>query len=140
MFRSIGAVVAGIIVGFALVIGVEVFGMIVYPFPEGADPNDMDVCRKHIASCPGWILAVSAILWGLTAFVSVWVATRLGSGRHPAHGMIIGLLLCLAVGFNMWMLPYPLWFDLANIVAFPVAIYFGVRIGRDPAPSQTSTE
>ena len=139
MFRSIGAVVAGIILAFALVAGIEGLGAVVHPFPPEADPHDIEVCRKHVANCPGWILAVGAVLWGLTAFVSVWVATRLGSARHPAHGLIIGLLLRLAVGFNMWTLPYPVWFNLANVVAIPAAIYFGARIGRGPVDPSEQT-
>lgn len=132
IIRSVAAVVAGFIVAFALVVAIEGLSAIVHPFPPGVDPNDMDVCREHVARYPAWILAVAGVLWGLTVFVSVWLATRLGTSRHPAHGIIVGLLLCLAAGFNMWMLPYPIWFDLANIVAFPAAIYFAARIGRGP--------
>ena len=134
MIRSIAAVVAGFILAFALVVVVEIFGAMVHPFPPGVDPSDMDVCRKHVAACPAWVLAVSSVLWGLTTFVSVWLATRVGTSRHPAPGIIVGLLLCLAAGFNMWMLPYPIWFDVANIVAFPTAIYFGATIARASQP------
>ena len=31
---------------------------------------------------------------------------------------------------NMWMLPYANWFEIANLVVFPLAIYFGSTWGR----------
>lgn len=139
MIRSVAAVFAGLVLAFALVVGIEGIGAVVHPFPPDVDPTDMDVCRAHVARCPGWFLAVAVVLWGLTTLVSVWVATRLGTGRHPAHGVVVGVFLCLAAGFNMLMLPYPIWFDLGNLVAFPSAIYFGVCFGRGRAPIPEST-
>ena len=50
--------------------------------------------------------------------------------RHPAHGIVVGLLLLLAVVFNMYHLPYPLWFEVLNLMVFPLGIYCGVRLGR----------
>ena len=62
------------------------------------------------------------------------------SGRHPAHGFVVGSLLILAVVFNMYQLPYPLWFEVFNLVAFPVAIYWGVKLGRGEKMAEVVTE
>jgi hypothetical protein len=133
ILRSAGAVVAGVVLAGVLLAGMEVFGELVYPFPPGVDPNDIEVCRAHVATYPAWVLAVANVAWGGTAFVAPWLATRIGTGRHPAHGFAIGVLLFLMVAMNMSMLPYPVWFDLINLVAFPLATITGVRLGRKPA-------
>jgi len=57
----------------------------------------------------------------------------MGTGRHPAHGIVVGSLLLLAVAFNMLMLPYPIWFELANYLIFPLAILGALKLGRDSA-------
>jgi hypothetical protein len=34
---------------------------------------------------------------------------------------------------NMLMLPYPLWFELANLVVIPLGILLGIRLATPPA-------
>lgn len=132
VLRSAGSIVLSLAVALGLVIAVEVFGAAVHPFPPGADTSDPEVIKAHVAKFPHWVLAVVAIAWGLTVFVSVWLATRLGPNRHPAHGIFVGLLLLSAVTCNMTMLPYPVWFEVTNWVIFPAAIYAAVMVGRGP--------
>src|SRR5262249_62052277 len=91
--RSAGAVLAGLVVASVLIVGVEVFGSIVHPFPPEVDPTDYEVCKAHVARYPAWVLAVAVVAWGLTTFVSAWLATRLGAGGHRAHGVVGGLIV-----------------------------------------------
>ena len=64
----------------------------------------------------------------------------MGAGRHPAHGIAIGSLLLLAAAFNMFLLPYPVWFVLANLLIIPLAIFWAVKVGRAPQPNQSVVE
>src|SRR5262245_34863387 len=97
LVRSVGAVLAGLVVAAVLIVGVEGFGSIVHPFPPDVDPTDYEVCKAHVARYPAWVLAVAVVAWGLTTFVSAWLATRLGSGRRRAHGVVVGLVLLALV-------------------------------------------
>ena len=127
--RSVGPVLAGLVVAVALMIGVEFFSSIVHPFPPGVDPSDYEVCREHVARYPAWVLAVAVLAWSLTTFLCSWLATRLGSERHLAHGIVVGsILLALAI-INMSMLPYPVWFWAGNLTLFPLGFYAGARLG-----------
>ena len=140
ILRSAGAIIAGLVVAFVLIVGVEFFSAIFHPFPPGADPSDMEVCKAHVANYPGWVLGVCGLGWILTVFVSTWLATRLGTARHPAHGIVVGVLLFAAAGFNMLMLPYPIWFELLNVILFPSATLTGVKLSRRPvAPESQKT-
>lgn len=135
LVHSIGAVLVGIVFALVLIIGVEWLGSVVHPFPEGVDPSDMEVCKTHVARCPGWFLFVAAVAWGLTTFLSAWLATRLAPGRHPAHGMVVGSFLFAMAIANMCMLPYPVWFWVLNLGLLPLAFYWGSRLG-GPARKQ----
>ena len=139
IFRSVGSVILSLLVALVLVIAVEGFGAIVHPVPPGFN-GTFEEMAEHVARSPDWVLAVAAVAWGATVFVSTWLATRLGAGRHPAHGFVVGSLLILAVVFNMYQLPYPLWFEVFNLVAFPVAIYWGVKLGREEKKAEVVTE
>lgn len=130
ILRSVGSVIASLVVAMVLIIAVEGASAIVHPFPPDVDTSDPEVVKAHVARYPAWVLALAGVAWGFTTFVSVWVATRLGAGRHPAHGIGVGLVLLLAVVTNMLMLPYPIWFELLNLVTFPLGIYWGVKLAR----------
>ena len=133
IIQSTGAVVSSLIVAFLLVMVVEGISAVVHPFPPGFE-GTQDEIVEHVAKYPGWILAVVIVVWGGIIFCSTWLATRIGTGRHPAHGIGIGLLLLLALLFNMYLLPYPIWFELLILVAFPIAGYYGIRLGRGSDP------
>ncbi|MSR79362.1 MAG: hypothetical protein EXS11_01400 [Gemmataceae bacterium] len=134
MFRSIlqsaGAVLLGLIIAFGLVAGVEGFSNAYHPFPPDVDPTDFAVCSAHVARYPAWLLAVCGLFWSITAFVSTWTATRLGPGRHPAHGYGLGgFLLGMAV-FNIVILPYPIWFKVFTPIALALSVYWGQKRAR----------
>lgn len=129
LVRSGGAVLVGLVAAMVLIVGVEVFGSIVHPFPPDVDPTDYEVCKAHVARYPAWVLLVVVLAWGLTTFLSAWLATRLGSGRHRAHGMVVGAILLALVVMNMSMLPYPIWFWASNLVIFPLGFYWGAKLG-----------
>jgi hypothetical protein len=118
-----------LVVAFALVVAVEYVSNVFHPFPEGVEPTHGKI-SAHVAACPTWVLALAVAAWGLTTFVSAWLATRLGAGRHPAHGFVVGSILLLAAVANMLMLPYPIWFTVLNLVILPLAIYSGATRGR----------
>lgn len=103
------------------------------------DPTDLEACKEHVARYPTNVLLLRAIGWWLSVFASCWLVTQPGANRHPAHGIVVGLiLLSLYVG-TMAMLPYPVWFSI-NQLAFPACAALGygwdaARIRRNYAES-----
>jgi len=135
ILRSVGSVVAGLVLAFAFVVAMEIFSEIYHPFPPGVDSSNLEVC-KHVARYPTWVLAVGAAGWAGGVFLAAWLATRLGTGRHPAHGLVVGAILLALAGMNMAMLPYALWFPIVILVSFPLGTYWGVMLGRGPSLSR----
>lgn len=130
ILRSVGAVIAGLAAAMVFIVGTEVVGLAVHPFPPGVDSHDPEVCKAYIVKLPadGYVIAVAG--WGLAVLSGTWVATRLGAGRHPAPGLVVGSILLAAALMNMLMLPYPIGFWIANLVVFPAATYLGTKWGR----------
>ena len=127
ILQSVGAVLLGLFIAFAMLIGVEGFGAVYHPFPPDVDPTNFAVCAAHVARFPDWILAVSSVGWTLTVVAASWTATRMGTGRHPAHGLGIGgFLLGLAV-FNMVILPYPILFKVVTFITLSLGAYLGAK-------------
>src|SRR6476619_1659498 len=101
VFRAVGAIAAGMLVGFILVVAVELFSAVVHPLPPDFD-GTMDEMCKHVARYPHWVLAVVVLAWAGTAFASTWIAGRLG---NRGCALFMGLFLLTALIFNISMLP-----------------------------------
>ncbi len=131
LLRAVLAVVAGMALALVLVIGVEMFSAVVHPVPEGFT-GTMDEMCQHVARYPDWVLAVVVPAWSAIAFVSTWVATRIG---NRWAGLAVILILTLGIVFNIAKLPYVMWFKVVMLICFPVACYLGVmRESESPRP------
>ncbi len=123
-FRVVAACITGMFVAFILLVAIEFFSSIVHPVPPDFGGTKDEMCQ-HVARYPHWVLTLVVPLWGITAFVSTWTAERIG-GRGAA--LFIGLLLVAAVVFNVWELPYPIWFKVMSVIVIPVAVALGSRM------------
>ena len=133
ILRSIGSVIAGLVLAFAVLAAAEGYSELAYPFPTGYDPQDfMEVCQSHVARYPTGVLAVCTAIWALAPLGGSWLATILGTGRHAAHGYVVGAVLLAMAGMNMLMLPYPIWFPIVVLVTFPLGTIVGARLAATP--------
>ena len=121
--RSVVAIAMAIFVALLLIIGVELFSAIVHPVPDGFQGTPEEMCL-HVERYPQWVLAVVVPLWALTTFVSIWLARRIA---NVGAGSVVGLLLLVAVIFNVAMLPYPVWFKVMSPVGISLALAAGLR-------------
>lgn len=135
MIRSTIAVFLGLVLAFMLAVAVEVFSAVVHPFPADFD-GSFESVAEHVANYPAWILALCGLMYGVGVLASTWLATRLGTGRHPAHGAVVGAMLLMAILYNMVKLPYPSWFEAGMLILFPLGTYFGIRLGTSSNPVQ----
>lgn len=119
--RMLAAVFAGLLVLFVLVVAVELFSAVVHPLPEGYGGTTEEMCR-HVARYPHWVLAVVVPAWAAAAFAGTWTARRIGNFYSSA---IVGLLLLAALVLNLSMLPYPIWFKIADLLVIPTAAFVG---------------
>lgn len=122
--RFLGAIVAGIAVAMILALAVEFFCALAHPFPEDFDGSIEATCL-HVEQCPAWVLALVVPGWAGVALAGMWTAGRIG-GR--ASAAVVGLILLAAVLLNISMLPYPLWFETASVLAIAAAGAGGYRL------------
>lgn len=133
ILMTIVGIVVGMVLAFVLVVGVEGFSSVVHPLPADFK-GTMDEMCQHVARYPHWVLGVVVLLWGATAYLAVWVATKIG---RIAAGIVVALLLVAAVVFNVAMLPYPVWFKAVMPLVMLVACGVGLRMGRTVSGLQT---
>lgn len=125
-FRPLAAIFIGMLVAFALVVGVELFSSVVHPLPADFGGTEEEMCQ-HVASYRPWVLAIIVPAWAATAFAGTWTAKKIGNRFSLAF---VGALLAAALVLNISMLPYPLWFKVADLIAMPLAIAAAARSAR----------
>ena len=136
LLRSVGSVIAGLVLAFVFVVAAEVVSAIFHPFPTGVDPYDLEACKAHVARYPTWLLAICTAIWVAAPLTGAWLATRLGTARHSNHGTVVGMILMATAGYNMGMLPYPIWFPIVVVMTFPLATILGIRLAQPPRALQ----
>lgn len=130
ILRRIGAVIAGLIVAFALVAGAEGIAHKIYPPPPGTNMQDMEKVKAFVATLPLSVMLVVLTGWLIATFVATWLAARIAG--TPIPGYIVGALLLCAGIANAIILPQPVWFSIASIVIYIGATWVGARAGAGP--------
>jgi hypothetical protein len=133
--RYIGAVIAGLIVAFALVAGAEGIVHVLYPPPPGTNMEDFEQAKRFIATLPlpAYLLVLTG--WLIGTFVATWLAAKIA--RNSIAGYIVGALLLAAGIFNAIKIPQPVWFSIVSFVIYVGATIVGARAGT--AARQPST-
>lgn len=111
MLRIVGSIIAGAIAAFAAVWLVELVGHLVFPLPGELDP-------RHPEAMPSYPLVAKLIVvlaWFLGPLAGAWVARGFGGPRW-AVWLVAVLVACGSI-FNIIMVPYPAWMQIAAVVA-----------------------
>lgn len=111
MLRIVGSIIAGAIAAFAAVWLVELAGHLLFPLPGALDP-------RHPEALPSYPLVAKLIVvfaWFLGPPAGAWVARGFGGPRW-ASWVIVLLVACGSV-FNIIMVPYPAWMQIAAVGA-----------------------
>jgi hypothetical protein len=132
--RSVGAVLAGIMVAMILMIALEMLSSHLFPLPPGVDLHDHESIRQHIDSLPMGAFAIVLVAWAVGSFAGSWVAARLAGRARLIHGLVIGVFFLAASVMNMLMIPHPLWMEISAVFALAGPSYLGARLAAAGPP------
>src|SRR5262245_24164429 len=137
MWRSILAIIVGIIVGGIVVAIIEIPGNRLHPLPTGTDMSDWNAIRSHAGKAPLAAMVGVAIAWTVGPLVGACVAAFIAGRSFLVHGMIVGLIFLLLDLMMISSLPHPLWLTIVGIVAPLISSYIGAtlaaRFARPPS-------
>lgn len=130
MGRLIGGIAAGILVAFAVVFGIEMAGMRIYPPPEGMDPMNPESVRQYIGQIPVGAFVAVLVSWVAGAFAGAWVTARVTRHSTLRPALAVGGLFVAASIYNLVTIPHPVWFTAVALVLLPIAAWLGSTSGR----------
>ena len=128
-------VIAGVVVAFLCVFGVEMIGHSLYPPPAGLDLHNPADQARVMEAMPSAAKAMVLAAWFVGALAGAWTANRI-AGRSLA-GWIVALLVIAAGIATMVMIPHPAWMwaggVLLPLLAAWIADRMAPRSGAGPA-------
>jgi hypothetical protein len=126
MLRSVLAVILGLVLGGLVVFGMEMLGHILYPHPEGLDPQDMEAVRAYVATAPTGALLTVLLGWFVGTLCGATLAVRVSGRPRPAY--VVGAVQLTAGVLNLVMLgAHPWWFWMPGLLVFPAAAWLAAR-------------
>ena len=127
--KNILAVVAGIIIGGIVNMGlINISGSIIPP-PEGVDNTTMEGLKEsmHLFQPKHFIFPFLAHALG--TLVGAFIAAKIAATRKMTFALVIGAFFLLGGITSVMMLPSPTWFSILDIVgAYIHMAYIGGKL------------
>ena len=124
MLRNILATIAGLTVAFITISIIEKLGHIAFPFPEGAQPNDMEWLKNNMALIPKGAM-VSVIIAHVLGIISGMGIAGLISKTAMIPAYSVGGVMLAITAIMLFLIPSPIWFTVCDALGVIAGFYFG---------------
>lgn len=135
LVRNILAVVAGLVVGSAVNLGLINLGMVIVPLPEGADTSDMAALRESMKSFTPMNFLFPFLSHALGTLAGAFLAAKLATSYKMIFAIGIGAWFLLGGIMMIVMCGGPLWFIAADLILayIPMGVIGGMLAkGKNP--------
>lgn len=129
LVRNIAAIVAGIILGSCVNMGIIVISGSIIPPPKGADISTMEGLKTSMHLFKPIHFLMPFLAHALGTLVGAWTAAKVVLSHQIKFAFGIGIVFLIVGIVNVFMLPSPLWFTLLDLIlAYIPMAYLGWRI------------
>lgn len=131
ILKNVLAVVAGVVIGSIVNMGIIMISGSIIPPPEGGDITTMEGLKAtmHLFEPKNFIFPFLAHALG--TLVGAFVATKIAASRKQLMALLIGLFFLIGGTVNIAMLGGPMWFTALDIiVAYMPMAYAGWILAR----------
>lgn len=131
ILRNILAVVAGVVVGGAVNMGLVMISGHIIPPPEGTDNTTMEGLKASLHLFQPKHFIFPFLAHALGTFFGALITALFASNRKMMLSLLIGVVFLIGGISNIVMLPSPLWFTIVDLAAayIPMA-YLASRLIR----------
>ena len=115
IIKNILAVIAGLILGSAVNMGIIMLSGSIIPPPDGVDVTNMESLKSsmHLFEPKHFILPFVAHALG--TFVGAYIAALIAANHKIKFALSIGVLFLMGGIANIFMLPSPSWFTVLDL-------------------------
>ncbi|MEP2057105.1 MAG: hypothetical protein ABJJ05_04835 [Maribacter litoralis] len=131
VLKNILAVVAGVIVGSMVNMGIVMISGSVIPPPEGGDITTMEGLKSTIHLFEPKHFIFPFLAHALGTLVGAFIAAKIAATRKMLMALLIGLFFLIGGTVNIAMLGGPMWFTALDIiVAYLPMAYLGYLLAK----------
>ncbi len=130
--RAVLAVIAGVVLGGIVNMGLIMVSGHVIPPPEGVDPTDMESLKANMHLFEARHFIFPLLAHGLGTLVGAAIAALLAPRHKMRFAFGIGVFYLLGGIASAFMLPAPTWFIVVDLVGcyIPMALIGGKILPR----------
>lgn len=134
ILKNILAVIAGIVIGSLVNIGLIMLGHLVIPPPAGIDPMDMESLKSNMHLFEARHFVSPLLAHALGTLVGAFVAAKIATNHQMKFALAIGIWF-LYGGVTMIMeIPSPMWFNVLDLgIAYLPMSWLGWKIANKSA-------
>ena len=131
ILKNILAVIAGIIIGGFVNMGIIMLSSSVIPPPEGVNPADMESIKANMHLYEPIHFLFPFLAHALGTLIGAMIAYLISANRKTTMAMIVGIFFLIGGITNVIMLPAPTWFAAVDLIGayLPMAWLAGKLIG-----------
>ncbi len=129
--KNILAIIAGIVGGGIVNMGIVSLSGSVIPPPEGVDPSSMESLKENMHLFGPQHFVMPFLAHALGTLAGALLAALIASTRKMTFALVIGFFF-LAGGIMMvFMVPSPVWFAILDLaVAYIPMAWLGGKLGK----------
>ena len=130
MVRSMGALIAGLLVMLIVISSIQWIGHSIYPPPAGLDPQDSAKAAAAVALLPIGALAMVLLSYAAGSFLGAGTGATVSARHKRGVAILLGLVMTALVAMNFVIIPHPLWMMIVGLlIPIPFAL-LGWRVFR----------
>ncbi|KGQ19625.1 hypothetical protein LF41_2563 [Lysobacter dokdonensis DS-58] len=124
-------ILAGLVVMYVLISGIEFVSHQMYPPPPGLDPKNMEHLGAIMAAAPVGAMVMLVVAWAVGAFAGGWTAAKISRAWPRTAAIVVAVFVLLGVIGMILIAPgHPKWVAALGIVLpVPLAL-LGARFAR----------
>ena len=132
VLRNILAVVAGLLIGSAINMGIIMIGPMLIPLPEGVDMSDREKFAENLKLFRPIDFVTPWLAHALGTLLGAFVAAKIATTRKMIFALGIGVFFLLGGITVFLMYQVPIWFAIIDIVGayIPMAYLGGMLAGK----------
>jgi hypothetical protein len=123
-------VLAGLVVMFLLIAGIEMLGHRLYPPPPGIDPRNTADIAALLSVAPMGALGMIVVAWVVGAFGGGAVAAKVSRYWPRTAAVIVACVVVLGVVVMIRTMPHPRWMGLLGVLLPVPAALAGAWLAR----------
>lgn len=120
MKKSVLSILIGLLSGFVVVAGFEYLGHYLYPMPKQIGVDESDALKKMMENAPVGAMFMVLLAHLLGSAVAVFVSIKIAKKLTTSY--VVAILFFLLTISNLFMIPHPTWFTIADVLV----VVFGI--------------